>query len=118
MEWWSPQEAGLIGAILGGVVGGVMVGAIGGGVCGPLAAKGKARAFVQSYTMLCAALGLLIVLTGLVAAIIDQPFHVWFWLFQPGLIVLLLSLAAVVLFRRAYAQHERRRLAAEEFRRA
>ena len=118
MEWWSPQQAGIVGAVLGGVVGGVLVGAIGGGVCAPLAAKGRARAFVQSYAVFCAAVGLAILLAGLVAAMVDQPFHVWFWLFQPGLIVLLLSIGSVVLFRRAYAQHERRRLAAEEFRRA
>lgn len=118
MEWWTPQQAGLIGALVGGIVGGVMVGAIGGGVCGPLAARGKGRAFVLSYSAVCAAIGLAIVLTGIVAAAIDQPFHVWFWLFQPGVIVLLLSLGGVVLFRRVYAQHDRRRLAAEEFRRA
>lgn len=118
MEWWTPQQAGIVGAVLGGGVGGILIGAIGGGVCGPLAAMGKARAFVQIYWLLCAVLGLAILSTGLTAAALGQPFHVWFWLLNCGLLVLVLSIVLGTVFRRVYAQHERRRLAAEEFRRA
>ncbi len=118
MDWWTAQQAGLVGAVIGAGLGGVMMGAIGGGVCGPLVGKGLARSFVLTYFGLLALIGLGIAAAGVYALAIGQPFHVWFWLLQPGLLVGGLAAAFVPLMGRAYRRHEVRRLAAEEFRRS
>lgn len=117
MEWWSPTQAGLVGGLLGGVGGGVLIGAIGGGVCGPLAGKGIGRGFVMAYATGIAILGALILLVGLYAVIDGQPWYVWFPLIQIGVMGVFFGLGGRMLFGKAYARHEQRTLAAEEFRR-
>lgn len=117
MEWWTNQQAGLVGGLLGAGVGGILLGAIGGGVCGPLAGKGIGKSFVIAYAWFVAVLGVVILAAGIYALAVGQPFHVWFWLFHPGMLATLLGIGGVFLFRKIYARHEQRRLAAEELRR-
>lgn len=117
MEWWTPQQAGVLGAILGGGLCGVMLGAIGGGVCGPLAGKGIAKRFVMGYLGFIGLLGLAMLGGGVVAVTLGQPYHVWYPLVLPG--VLCTVLVGVMRFSlgKAYRRHDERRLAAEEIRR-
>lgn len=117
MEWWTPEQAGLIGGILGGGLCGILLGAIGGGVCGPLAGKGIGRRFVMSYLGLLGVIGLGLLATGLVAVAVRQPYHVWYAMVLPGLLCTVLVGVMLFAMRKAYAAHDRRRLAAEEIRR-
>ena len=116
MDWWTPQQAGMVGAILGSGIG-VILGGIGGGVCGPLAGKGRARGFVIPFFYANGVIGILLVLSGLTALVTGQPYHVWYPLLLPGVIATRLVCVLLPVLRRVYHQHEGRRLAAEELRR-
>lgn len=117
MDWFTPEKAGLIGALLGGGVCGVLLGGIGGGVCAPLAAKGRGRALVMPFIGLLVALGVGMLATAIVALAAGQPYHVWYAFLLPGVLGTALSTMMVFIVRRAYRQHDSRRLAAEEIRR-
>ncbi len=117
MEWWTPQQAGLLGGLIGGGGGGVLIGGIGGGLCGTLAGKGLARRFVMSYITAMGVLFAGVLLVGLYALAIGQPYHVWYVLGLPGALGTFFGIGGIFMFRRRYAQHEQRTLAAEEFRR-
>lgn len=116
-EWWTNQDAGLIGAIGGAVIGGFF-GGVGGGIGGPLAAKGLAKPFVLGLFGIGIALG--VILAGVaVAALFDQqPYHVWFPPSLGGLVLLSVMGPLFFTLRQRYRQHDERRLAAEELRRA
>ncbi len=118
MDWWTQEQAGLIGAILGGGFGGILVGALGGGLCGGLAAVGRARRFVMSYLTVLGVLAAAMLLGAAVAGIMGQPYHVWFPLLLPGGLTAVLFGVMVPAIRARYIAAEERRLAAEEFRRA
>ena len=118
MEWWTPEQAGFMGAILGGGFGGVMLGGIGGGVCGTLAGKGLARGFVVNYLRTMGAIGVILLLAGIVGASIGQPYHVWYPLVLPGGLASFLVIVILKNIVVHYDKHEKRRLAAEEMRRS
>lgn len=116
--WWTMQQSGMIGGWLGAGVG-VIFGGIGGGLGGLLAAKGQAKPLVVGFFILgivaCSIMGA----AGLFALVRGQPYHVWYPLVLPGVLgTTILGVLLPVSILRAYRQHEERRLAAEEFRRA
>lgn len=116
--WWAEQTAGIIGAIVGGG-GGVVFGGIGGGVGGPLAAKGKAKWLVLGIMGAGAVLGMLLALAGLAALVgFGQPYHVWYVLLMPGVVLTSVCTPLLFVLRTVYRRHEQRRLDAEGFRRA
>jgi hypothetical protein len=82
-SWWSSQQSGVIGGIGGSIIGCF------GGLIGWLVSKGKARKFVLAATTSSIVLGILLIITGLVAAILKQPYSVWYVLLLPGVILVL-----------------------------
>jgi len=113
--WWDERTAGLIGGWLGsgaGILGGVF-----GTLVGVCATRGKARSAVLGTQLSAIGLGLLLLLAGLVAALLGQPFHVWFPLGLPGLITALVMAPMYPLVKARYAEAEQRKLAAAELRR-
>ncbi len=117
--WWTQQQAGMIGGLLGGVVVGAIFGGLGGGIGGPLAAKGIAKRFVVGFFIFGIITGLAIAGVGLTALALGQPFHVWFWLLQPGaLLAFLYAVLLPTVILKSYQRHDERKLAAEELRRA
>ncbi len=116
-EWWTNQDAALIGAIGGSFIG-VFFGGIGGGIGGPLAAKGIGKPFVLGLYIVGIALGA-VLSAGAIAALIDgQPYHVWYPLSLGGVLLLFVMTPLFFVLRLRYRQHEERKLAAEELRRA
>lgn len=115
--WWTEQGAGIAGAIIGGG-GGSIFGGIGGGIGGPLAAMGKARSFVLGFFWLAILTGAALAIAGLVALALGQPWFVWTVLLGPGALIAGLAAGLLPVIRQRYRDHERRRLAAEELRRA
>lgn len=106
--WWTGAQAGWIGAISGSALG--LVGAMIGVVGGVLAPRGKGRAF-----MLCMMGGgllvcLAILVVGVVAIFLGQPYAVWYPCLLIGVmgIVVLGVLMPVML--NVYRQAERRQL--------
>ena len=114
--WFTPQYAEALASILGGTVG-CIAGGVGGPMIGILAPKGKAKAFVLGFQFFWIALGVGLLITGIVAALIKQPGYV----IHPFLLVGAITTAVmggllpVTLAR--YREAEKRKLDAAEFRR-
>lgn len=113
--WFDSQTAGMIGAGIG-VVLGAGFGGIGGGVGGPLAAAGKAKGLVMGIFGLGLALGVGLALTGLVALVMGQPWHVWFVFLMPGVTCALIFGLLLPVVRAQYAKAEQRKMDAAAIR--
>ena len=106
---------GLIGGVLGGGVG--IFGGLYGTVVGICAPRGVARGLVFGLHWTMAVLGAVLALTGLVAVVRGQPYHVWFGFLMPGLLLCVFAVVFLPVIRLRYRQAEARKLEAEEFRR-
>lgn len=113
--WFDEQTAGMVGGLLGAGVGGVL-GGIGGGVGGPLAAMGKAKAFVVGIFCFGILVGVGLMLTGLVALAMGQPWWVWVSFIGPGVISAGVMGGLLPVVRMRYRQAEQRKLDAQSFR--
>lgn len=102
--WWSEQQGGLIGGIGGSVIGCL------GGLLGWLASKGKGRNFVLGTMKLLIVAGVLLTLAGLIAALLKQPYFVWYALLLPGVILVLVLSLNMHSIRRRYDELEIRRM--------
>jgi hypothetical protein len=82
IEWWTPQQAGLIGGFAGSAVG--VIGGGLGALMGVFAPKGMFRGlFVGSQTVLSLA-GVCALIVGGYANLAGQPYHVYFPLMLLG----------------------------------
>ncbi|GMV72173.1 MAG: hypothetical protein DYG93_08690 [Leptolyngbya sp. PLA2] len=116
MEPWVPlDKAWMLGAFIGGG-GGTAIGLLG-ATAGVLAPRGIGRRAVLGSMLAFALIGLGLVVAGVVGLIVGQPFHVWFWLLQPGVIFAFVTGPLIPVVARRYAQAEQRRLDAEALRR-
>ncbi|UYV13392.1 MAG: hypothetical protein NCW75_03685 [Phycisphaera sp.] len=113
--WFTEQTAGMVGTIIG--VGlGAGFGGIGGGVGGPLAGMGKAKGFVLGIFALGLLIGIGLALTGLVALVMGQPWHVWFVFLAPGVTCALIFGMLLPVIRAQYARAEQRKVDAAAIR--
>jgi hypothetical protein len=115
-EWWTSQEAGLIGGIGGSAIG--VFGGILGATIGLLAPRGIARPLVLGAQIAMAALGVVLLGAGVYAAATGQPYHVYYPLLLGGLLAAGLMGGLLPVTIGAYARAERNRLSAAEFRRS
>lgn len=114
--WWTQQDAGLIGGVFGS-----LIGLLGGGLGilgGCFARKGelKSTTFGLMYLMLVISIASLI--TGIVAVLMKQPYHVWYPLVLVGFIGTAVGGSMFPTMRNVYRQAENRRFEAEQLRRA
>lgn len=113
--WFDEQTAGMVGGLLGAGVGGVL-GGIGGGVGGSLAAMGKAKTLVLGIFSFGIAVGVGLVITGLVALVMRQPWWVWVSFLGPGVISAGVMGGLMPVVQMRYRQAEQRKLDAQSFR--
>lgn len=113
--WFDSQTAGLIGTIIG--VGlGAGFGGIGGGVGGPLAGMGKAKGLVLGIFAAGLLIGLGLAITGVVALVMSQPYHVWFVFLMPGVAATLIFGFLLPVIRAQYARADQRKVDAAAIR--
>lgn len=114
-EWWSQQDAALLGAMGGSAVG--ILGALLGTLVGYFAPRGRHKGIIIPFHITLVVVGLGVLSAGVVAIAVKQPYHVWYPLALGGFImsVVLGSLLPVVV--RRFAQAEMRRIDAEQIRR-
>lgn len=103
-NWWSPQTAGLIGGI-----GGSLIGCFG-GLIGILASMGKGRRFVLATTVILIVTGILLVIAGVVAVAMKQPYAVWYPLLLGGTILTFVLSINLYSIKRRYDDLEIRRM--------
>ncbi|MEO0445007.1 MAG: hypothetical protein AAF191_02910 [Verrucomicrobiota bacterium] len=99
-EWWSGTFGNSLGAVLGSFIG------IWGGLIGLLSGRGKARSFVMTSLLLFLILGGIFLLTGLLAVLVKQPYHVYYPLLLMGAILVPVSLSSRNSTRKRYQAQE------------
>lgn len=98
--WWSERTAGILGAVLGTSCG--LLGAL----IGTLAGRGRARRFVVATSYVMAGAGAAVLITGLVAVALKQPYEVWFVLILVGAILSLVFPVNLKRIRKTYEDLE------------
>ena len=108
--WWGDREAGILGGVLGMLLGGM------GALIGFLAGRGKARGFVLSALVGTAALGVVALAIGAVAAVRSQPYVVCYPLFLFGVLSTVIPAGLFFRLRRRYEELELRKMQAQDAR--
>jgi len=116
MEWWTQAQSGLAFGLLGGAFG--MLGAIGGTVIGVFGPRGRLKPVSYAVHIIGAGVGLAALVTGLVALVSRQPYHVWYPCLLLGVIGTGVCGGLFPVTRTTYRAAEHRMLEAEELRRA
>lgn len=114
--WFNERVAGIVGGVLGGGIGTVF-GGIGGPLMGTLMSRGKGRPVVFGMLWGGLVFGTALLITAVVALLLDQPWYIAFAFGLPGLVVTPLMGILMPVARRGYRMAEERALAAEEIRR-
>jgi hypothetical protein len=114
--WLTIHEANHIAGVMGGLIG-ALAGGVGGPMMGILAPKGKAKGLVVGFQLFWIAVGVGLLITGVVALMLGQPGYVGHPFLLVGFITTAVvgGLFPVTLLR--YREAEKRKLDAEEFRR-
>ncbi|REK12321.1 MAG: hypothetical protein DWQ37_12210 [Planctomycetota bacterium] len=86
-----------------------------GGICVP---RGQCRRLVLSLLGFGTVLGIAFLLVCAVAVVAGQPYHVWYALAIPGLVLTFVFGGLLPVINAQYRQAEMRRLEAEELRRS
>lgn len=101
--WWSAQAAGWIGGIAGSAVG------LFGALIGILSSLGRARRFVIDGLIALAVVGGVLLVVGVVALAIGQPYEVWYPLLLLGVLDPVLALSLLPTARRRFDALQRAR---------
>ena len=104
--WWSDRAGGLVGGIVGSAIG------VLGGILGWLVARRRARAFTLGAMKAAVAAGALLLGVGAVALATSQPYGVTYPILLAGVILVGVFGGLLPGARRAYADHELRRIRA------
>ena len=114
--WWTGEQAGWIGGIGGSALG--ILGGLIGTVCGVLAPRGKGRLFVLGTMSAVVIISFTILIVGLVALLIGQPYMVWYPCLLIGVLGVVIFGGLIPVIRGVYRQAEQRQLEAQSLRRA
>ncbi|HTB85393.1 MAG TPA: hypothetical protein VK742_17230 [Candidatus Sulfotelmatobacter sp.] len=107
-NWWTSQQAGLIGGI-----GGSLIGCLG-AMTGILGSKGRARGLVLATVKVCIALGLILLAGGMTALVLKQPYAVYYPLLLGGFILTIVFSVNLPSIQRRYDELEIRRMTSED----
>ena len=113
---WFPEEAAIYFGSFGGAGIGVLGGVLG-GTAGMLAPKGKGRNFILNSMLGLGCLGVVFLITGVVAILMSQPYVIYYPFLLLGLILTSVMFAIRPAIRKRYAEAEQRKLEAAALRR-
>ncbi len=108
--WWSERTGGFIGGI-----GGTSLGCYA-SLLSILASRGRARALVLASWRILLLIGVFLLLTGLAAILLHQPYEVWFVLVLSGALLVGIAPARLRQVRRNYEELELRKISAADAR--
>jgi hypothetical protein len=110
-EWFDPQTAGRIGGTIGTVIG--LMGAFVGVTCGHCIRKGW-KIFVYTSFILPIIAGVILLITGIVALVGKQPYHVWYCFLLPGLIMVVVFSGIFPVALRGFREREIKQMQAKD----
>jgi hypothetical protein len=105
-QWWSEPQAGLYGGVLGGCLG------ILGALIGILASRHKMRSLTLGLFAIGLTISSICLVVGLVAVVVQQPWHVYYPLLLGGVIGVCVLGGNLWNLLRRYQADELRRMAA------
>jgi len=109
--WFDPQTAGKIGGLIGTVLG--LTGALIGCSCGICVRKGY-RKLVYAIFISAIAVSILLLITGVIALCMKQPYHVWYVFVWSGVIGTAVFGGLLPVMRRRFIQSEMRKMQGED----
>jgi hypothetical protein len=115
-EWWDQQTAALVGGLLGAGLG--TIAGLYGALAGTLCSRGAARTLVIATHVTILLGGAVVLVAGVIAIILGQPYHVFFPLLLPGVVICAVMGPLLPVINTRYRQAEQRRIEAEEIRRS
>ena len=101
--WFGPGTAGMIGGLIGTIIG--LTGALVGCSCGLCVRKGYKK-LMYTVFILAITVGVALLVTGLVALCVKQPYHVWYSFLLPGFIGTLLFSILFPVIRKRFIESE------------
>ena len=104
--WWTDRMGGLIGGLGGSFIG------LMGAVIGVMAGLGRGRAVVNSLLIAMTGLGPVLLLAGIVALALGQPYGVYYPLLLGGCLCTMLGIVGLVVTRQRFEATEMRRMQA------
>ena len=110
-QWFEPKTAGMIGAIIGTALG--LTGALIGCSCGICVRKGWKKPI---YTIFISAIAINIALLvmGVVAVYVTQPYHVWYSFLLPGFVGTIVFSSLFPVIRKRFIESEMRKIQAKD----
>ncbi len=110
-QWFDPGTTGLIGGIIGATLG--ITGGVIGSLCGICVQKGWKKLIYTLFIFAIAASSVLLI-TGIVALLCKQPYHVWYpFLLSGTLGTVLFSILFPVIGKR-FTEYELRKMQAKD----
>ena len=109
--WFDPQKAGLIGGIIGTCIG--VAGAIIGSTSWLFIQKGWKRLVYGMFIIMIAVCACLLV-TGIAALFVKQPYHVWYSFMLPGIIGTVVFSSLFLMVRKMFTTVELRQMQAKD----
>ena len=110
-QWFDPKTAGMIGGIIGVVLG--STGALVGCSCGICVRKGWKKPMYIIF-ILAITVGVSLLITGLVALYVKQPYHVWYCFMLPGFITTIVLGALFPVVRKRFIESEMTKMQAKD----
>jgi uncharacterized membrane protein YfcA len=110
--WFDAQMTGLLGAVLGSVAG--VCGGILGVMAGVFARKGKFKKLVLTFAAALIAFGAMSLSAGIIALMMQQPYHVWYLFMIPGGILVAALLPNYFNIKKVYARAELSKMSATD----
>ncbi|MFK7777850.1 MAG: hypothetical protein QM501_06965 [Gimesia sp.] len=113
--WFDPNTFGAwFGTIVGGG-GGTLCGLLG-ALCGVLSPRGKGRKIILGGMGVFVAIGLIFVVTGIVALLTGQPYAIWYPFVISGIVFSVVNGVLIPVVRKNYEVAENRKIAADSIR--
>ncbi len=109
--WFDNQTAGMIGRIIGAGIG--ILGALIGCSCGICVSKGWKKPVYAMFILGIAISGALLV-TGIVALCVKQPYHVWYGFLLFGLIDIIVFGVFLLVARNLFMAREMKKMQAAD----
>lgn len=105
-SWWNERTAGWVGGIMGAGIG------ILGGLIGLLNSWQKSRRAAMVMTKVATAISIAMLIGGIGALVMRQPYHVWYPMMLCGVIGTLVLGGGIFIIRRQMAELELRKMSA------
>lgn len=109
--WFDIQTAGRMGGIIGSGIG--MLGALIGCTSTYFVNKGWKKP-VYAMFILGIAVGIGMLITGIAALFLKQPYHVWYCFILPGALVTILFPSLLPVVHKRFTAHEMKKMQAED----